>query len=269
MWQIPLNMSTANLPLLTQISLGICSADDRHSPEKLEHKCAENAQPMLEKYRPQLCQGWQNQQQQLQPLWCQTYCTQHPFVQCFQTSCQNPPEATALCQKWQGSRLSLKLVLWTPKAQLAARTSGAGRSECRACFSAPTNILQAALSWEAVLARFVFLELTGCSAGTAHPQVWEPQAPGGQGGPCSQQPLLATAQHKQIPVALCSRERGVNNVKALTLANFHWHWWVLEVGFFTKIYGFHFNTSVEFFPDSSWIFKLKVEKSLLKKNPRV
>lgn len=79
-------MSTANLPLLTQISLGICSADDRHSPEKLEHKCAENAQPMLEKYRPQLCQGWQNQQQQLQPLWCQTYCTQHPFVQYFQTS---------------------------------------------------------------------------------------------------------------------------------------------------------------------------------------
>lgn len=48
--QIPLNMSTANLPPLIQVFLGICSADERHSPEKLGHTCIENVQSMLEKY---------------------------------------------------------------------------------------------------------------------------------------------------------------------------------------------------------------------------
>lgn len=239
MWQIPLNMSTANLPLLTQISLGICSADDRHSPEKLEHKCAENAQPMLEKYRPQLCQGWQNQQQQLQPLWCQTYCTQHPFVQCFQTSCQNPPEATALCQKWQGSRLSLKLVLWTPKAQLAARTSGAGRSECRACFSAPTNILQAALSWEAVLARFVFLESSQAALLAQHihrygsPRPLEDREVLAASNLCW--PLLSTNKSQWH----CAQEKEAVIMQRL------WHWQIftdtdefLKLGFSLKYMGF-------------------------------
>lgn len=73
-------------------------------------------------------------------------------------ACQTPPKATALCQKWQGSRLALRLLLWTPKPQRDTQTSGAGRSECSTCFSTLKNILMAVLSWEAVFSRFMFLE---------------------------------------------------------------------------------------------------------------
>lgn len=84
-------------------------------------------------------------------------------------ACQTPPKAAAPCQKWQGSGLALNCLSQSHGLLLARWSS--------ACFSTDSpskTTLQAAPSWMAMLARFMFLENSDCSAGTAHPRVWEP-----------------------------------------------------------------------------------------------
>lgn len=163
----------------TQISLGICSADGRHSPEKLEHKSVENVQAMPEKNRPQFCQSWQNQQQQVQLFGVRpTNATPvRPVLPNISSlACQAPPKARALCQKWQGSTLALKLVVWTPKATACCsdRWSWPECSTFQHWQPFRKHFTGSSFVTGCVTQIYVLRELTGCSAGTAHPQVWEP-----------------------------------------------------------------------------------------------
>lgn len=91
-------------------------------------------------------------------------------------ACQAPPKARALCQKWQGSTLALKLVVWTPKATACCsdRWSWPECSTFQHWQPFRKHFTGSSFVTGCVTQIYVLRELTGCSAGTAHPQVWEP-----------------------------------------------------------------------------------------------